>query len=237
MLISIIIPCRNEEKRLGKTLDAVKEYLAAQPYDSEILVVDNGSTDGTRKLVLEYSKKMPALSLVEENSHGKGWAVKQGMLRAKGDYRLFTDADNSTDIAELGKMLAVAESGYDVVVSSRRIEGSKIIYPQPWHRRMLGTAFAYVVGIIVPTGVKDTQNGFKLFSKRAAEKIFPHQTIYYWAFDVEILALTKKFKFKMKEVPITWVNDDRSGMSLRGMIRMIFEVLLTRMHLMIGKYR
>lgn len=233
MYLSVIIPCYNEENRIGKTLEAIYAFLKEKSYTWEIIIVDNGSTDGTRNLVEEYAERIPSLRLIERRSHGKGWAVKQGMLEAKGEYRLFTDADNSTDITQLDKLLPWATHGADVVISSRKAEGAVITEKQPPLRVVLGKVFAFFVRMVVPIGdIKDTQNGFKLFSRQAAEKIFPHQTIFYWAFDVEVLALARIFGFKIKEVPIVWVNDDRSKMNLKGMVRMVLEVILTRLHLL-----
>jgi dolichyl-phosphate beta-glucosyltransferase len=236
MKLSIIIPCYNEERRIGTTLERMREYLSYQNYKWEIIVVDNGSSDGTRDVVRGFQDSMPNLRIVEENCYGKGWAVRQGMLAARGDYRLFTDADNSTDIAQVDDLLQEAYNGYDVVISSRRAEGAVIIHPQPWYRRILGDLFVLLVRLIVPLGIKDTQNGFKLFSREAAEGIFPHQNIFYWAFDVEILALADRLGYTTKEVPIVWVNDERSSMSIKGMVRMLFEVLLVRAHLMTRSY-
>jgi dolichyl-phosphate beta-glucosyltransferase len=234
MYLSVIIPAYNEEKRIAKTLEAIYCYLHEKPYEWEIIVVDNGSTDGTRQLVEEYSDKIKNLRLLERRSHGKGWAVKQGMLAATGEYRLFTDADNSTDISQLDKLLPWATHGADVIISSRKKEGAVIVEKQPFYRVWLGNLFPLIVKMFVPQvrDLKDTQNGFKLFSRQAAEKIFPHQTIFYWAFDVEILALAKIFGFGVKEVPIVWKNDDQSKMNLKGMLRAAFEVILTRLHLL-----
>lgn len=245
MYLSVIIPCYNEEERLGKTLDAIFEYLKKQSYTSEVIVVDNGSKDRTAAIVEEYKKANPTLSLITRKSHGKGWAVKQGMLAAQGDYCLFTDADNSTDISQVEKLLYYIQKkstsgtrdGYDVVISSRKIHGAVLAKPQPWHRVILGDIFAFIVRCIMPLGIKDTQNGFKLFTKRAAQKIFLHQTIYYWAFDIEILALAKIFGFRIKEVPIVWVNDDKSKMTFKGMVRTFFEVILLRLHLFTFDYK
>lgn len=232
MLISIIIPCYNEERRIGKTLEAIHSYLSSKDYQFEVLVVDNGSKDNTKKIIEEASKSMPEIRLISHKSYGKGWAVKQGMLQAKGDFRVFTDADNSTDISHLDKLLPFAKNeGFDIVISSRRIEGAVITHPQPWHRQILGNLFAALVRAIVPLGIKDTQNGFKLFTAKAADDIFTRQSIYFWAFDVEILALGKKRGYKIKEVPITWVNDDQSKMNLKGMVQMLIEVLNIRLML------
>jgi len=234
--LSVIIPCYNEEKRVQKTLDAVIAFLHSRPYQSEIVVVDNGSQDKTVQILKSYQGKFPHFKIVIENSHGKGWAVKQGMLVAEGHFRLFTDADNSTDIRQVEQLLTFAEAGYDVVVSSRKAPGAKIIHPQPRFRVILGNLFQGLVQLIVPLPVKDTQNGFKLFSAKATEKIFPHQDIYYWAFDVELIALAEKFGFRVKEVPITWVNDDQSKMNFKGMARMLFEVILIRLRLATRDY-
>lgn len=242
MYLSVIIPAYNEEKRITTTLEAIYSYLREKPYEWEMIVVDNGSTDGTRQLVEEYADRIKNLRLVERRSHGKGWAVKQGMLEAEGEYRLFTDADNSTDITQLDKLLPWATHGADVIISSRKKHGAVIVEKQSFYRRWLGNLFPLLVRLFVPQlrDIKDTQNGFKLFSRQAAEKIFPHQTIFYWAFDVEILALAKIFGFKIKEVPIVWINDDKSKMNLNGMLRAAFEVILTRLHLLtfdLGKLR
>ena len=225
MLISIIIPCYNEEKRIGKTLQAVNHFLTKQTYSYEVIVVDNGSDDRTEEIVKEFQKEMPNIRLLRKEKYGKGWAVKEGMLAAEGDYRLFTDADNSTDISQTNDLLEQAKQGYDVVVGSRQIKGAKILHPQSATRSFLGKIFRAVVKMLVPLPVKDTQNGFKLFSKEAAEKIFPKQRSLYWAFDVEILALASKMGFKIKESPILWKNDKQSKMNLKGMTLMLFELL------------
>jgi dolichyl-phosphate beta-glucosyltransferase len=236
MYLSVIIPCYNEEKRIGMTLDAIDRYLSKQSYDWEVIVVDNGSTDGTIAMVETYRSRLRSLTIIEENCYGKGWAVRQGMLAARGKYRLFTDADNSTDIHQVAALLVHATRGYDLVVSSRRVEGARIIHPQPLHRRFLGDTFSWLVRSIVPLGIKDTQNGFKLFSDRAAEHIFAHQTIFYWAFDVEVLALAKKFGYQVMEAPIVWVNDERSKVNIKGMLRMLYEVLTVRINLSTNDY-
>jgi dolichyl-phosphate beta-glucosyltransferase len=233
MHLSIVIPCYNEEKRIGKTLERIREYLLTQNYSYEVIVIDNGSKDATSAIVNEYKKTFPSLEIISRKSHGKGWAVKQGMLAAKGDFKLFTDADNSTDVAQVEKLLSYAERGYDVVISSRKIEGAVLTQPQPFYRIWLGNIFAFFVKVVVPIGdIKDTQNGFKLFTCQASEKIFTHLTSYYWAFDVEVLALAKLFGYKIKEVPIIWVNDERTKMNFKGMARMILEVILVRLHLL-----
>lgn len=235
--LSVIIPAYNEERRIGKTLRSISQYLQAQSFDYEILAVDDGSKDGTALLVKQLANSIKNLRLLaNKENHGKGWAVKQGMLAATGDIRLFMDADNSTKIDEFSKMIPYFERGFDLVIGSRRIGGSVIAARQPWIRDFLGGVFRLIVHTLVPLGVADSQCGFKAVTSRASREIFPKQRIYRWAFDVEILALAEKNNFKIKEVPITWINDAESHVKLSGMVKMLFEVLQIRINLWTGQY-
>lgn len=237
MHLSIIIPAYNEEKRLGETLESVDAYLSGQHYDYEILVVNDGSKDKTAEVVRELEPKIKGLKLVDNRvNHGKGWVVRQGMLEAKGDYRLFMDADNSTTVDQVGGFFKYFSEGYDIVIGSRRIKGANIKVRQNLLRDFLGGVFRFIVHAIVPLGVTDSQAGFKIFSRKAAEAIFPKQTIFRWAFDVEVLSIAKNFGFKVKEAPITWVNDGQSHVKLSGMVKMLFEVLDVRLKLWGGRY-
>ncbi len=235
--LSVIIPSYNEERRVGKTLLSIAEFLRKQPYQSEISVVSDGSKDGTSSVVKNLQSQIQNLKLIDnQENHGKGWVTKQGMLEASGDIRLFMDADNSTKIDEVSKFLPYFGQGFDVVIGSRRIAGSNIAEKQRWIRDFLGWCFRAIVHTLVPLAVKDTQCGFKAFSKKAAEQIFPKQRIFRWAFDVEILALARKQKFKIKELPITWVNDAESHVKFSGMVRMLLEVMQIRWNLWTRKY-
>lgn len=235
--LSVVIPAYNEEERIEKTLLAVSEFLKKQSFDYEILVVNDGSKDKTAEVVLKLAGSIPKLDLINnQQNHGKGWVTKQGILQAKGDVRLFMDADNSTTVDEIVKMLPFFDQGYDIVVGSRRIAGSNIAVKQSSIRDFLGGVFRFIVHTLVPVGVTDTQCGFKAFSAQAAEAIFPEQTIFRWAFDVEILAIARKQNRKIKEVPVTWVNDGASHVKLGGMISMLLEVIEVRLNLWGGKY-
>ena len=236
--ISIIIPAYNEEERIEKTLLAVSEFLQKQPYASEILVVNDGSHDKTAQVVKNLTSKISNLKLVDnKENHGKGWVTKQGMLEATGDVRLFMDADNSTKVDEIAKFLPFFDSGFDVVVGSRRIEGANIAVHQGAFRDFLGGVFRFIVHTLVPVGVTDSQCGFKAFSAKSATAIFPKQTIFRWAFDVEILSLARKNNFKIKEVPITWVNDSESHVKFSGMVQMLIEVVEVRLNIWTGRYK
>jgi len=232
MRLSVIIPAYNEEKRIAKTLLAVEDYLKSQPYDYEILVVSDGSKDKTTEVVRGLEKEISNLKLIDnKENNGKGFVVKQGMLAAEGDIRLFMDADNSTAIDQVANLLPYFSQGFDVVIGSRRIKGAVIAIKQPWVRDFLGGIFRLLVRLIVPLGVKDSQAGFKAFSRKAAQVVFPKQTIFRWAFDVEILAIAKGVGFKIKEAPIVWKNDTQSHVKFGGMVKMFFEVLQIRKNL------
>lgn len=238
MKLSVIIPAYNESKRIVNTLNDIDAYLKKQSYSYEILVVSDGSTDNTAEVVNNLVTKISGLKFIDNHDNrGKGGVVKQGMLEASGDVRLFMDADNSTKISEIEKFLPYFEQGFDIVIGSRRIKGSQIAVHQPIIRDLLGGIFRLIVHTIVPLHVTDSQCGFKAFSSKASEAIFPKQTIMRWAFDVEILALARKMKFKIQEAPILWQNDEASNVKLSGMIRMLFEVLQVRLNLIFGVYK
>lgn len=235
--LSVILPAYNEEKRIGKTLEEVAKFLSSQLFEYEIIVVNDGSKDGTANVVTSRVADIKNLKLIDnKENHGKGWVVKQGMLAATGDIRLFMDADNSTTVSQVMAMLPYFEQGYDVVVGSRRMQGAVIAVHQAWLRDFLGFIFRLIVRVLVPVGVADSQCGFKAFSAGAAVVIFPKQVISRWSFDAEILAISRKMKFKIKEVPVTWVNDSESHMNFLGMAESLWELIRIRLNLWFGKY-
>jgi len=238
MKLSIIIPAYNEEKRIVKTLQEIESYLSKQNYDYEILVVDNGSKDKTREIVSNLVGKITGLRLVKRNSGGKGKAVAVGMLEAKGDFRIFTDADNSTSIDQIEKMWQEFENGYDVVIGSRDIKGAVLNPPQPWIRQIiLGEGFKLYRKIIIGLwGIEDTQCGFKGFTKKSAEEIFPKSKIDHFSFDPEILILAKKAGYKIKEIPIVWKNDLDSKVKPNSIIKMALDLIKIKWNLITKKY-
>jgi len=234
MHLSVIIPAYNEEKRLSKTLEEINGYLVKQNYDYEILVVDNGSTDNTAEIVRNLENKIKGLKLIEGSAgRGKGFAVKKGMLTAAGDFRIFTDADNSTSIDQVEKMWPEFKAGFDVVIGSRDIKGAILDPPQPWIRQIiLGEGFKLYRKIIIGLwGIEDTQCGFKGFTKKAAEDIFPKSRISHFAFDPEILILAKKMGYKVKEIPVYWKNDLASKVKFQSIIKMAIDLIKIRINL------
>ena len=237
--LSVIIPAYNEEKRLPITIREIQEYLSSQSYDSEILVVSDGSTDKTvevaEKMASEEIDNLRVIGFKE--NYGKGYGVKAGMLEAKGQYRLFTDADNSTSVDQVGKMLPWFEKGYDIVVGSRDIKGAVLDPPQPFIRRFVGGVFRFLTHIICGTwNILDSQCGFKCLSKEAAENIFPKCVINKFAFDPEILVLARKMNYKVKEVPVHWKNDLNSKVKLKNTFNMFRDILRIRWNMIKGIY-
>jgi dolichyl-phosphate beta-glucosyltransferase len=224
--LSVIIPAFNEEHIIRSTLENVIEYLTEQKFDYEVIVVNDGSSDSTANISLSSKVK---LKNIEENT-GKGWAVKKGMLSAKGRYRLFMDADNSTSIEHFELMKPILESGSEIIIGSRRVKGAKIAVHQSWLRENLGRVFNLVVRIVNGLPYRDTQAGFKLFSNKAAEKIFKLQTLSGWAFDIELLLIANKLGYEIQQIPIIWKNESISHVRFSGMIKMLIDVLRIRIN-------
>ncbi|MCL5733885.1 MAG: glycosyltransferase family 2 protein [Patescibacteria group bacterium] len=236
--LSIIIPAYNEADRITPTLFDIDQALKNANYDYEILVVNDGSKDNTAGLIKDLSGKIKNLKLVDnEKNKGKGGVVRQGMLAANGEVRLFMDADNSTSVSHFEKMLPYFKEGYDVVIGSRAIKGSQLDPPQPFIRRLLGKMGNIFIQIMVLPGIKDTQCGFKAFTEKAAVKIFSVSKINGWGFDVEVLALAHYFGYKIKEIPVHWKNDIHSRVKGSAYLQVLKETIKIRISLFSGNYK
>ena len=239
MHLSIIIPAYNEEKRLPKTLAEIDKYLKKQNYNYEIIVVSDGSKDKTVEVVENLKPQIANLRLIDKKeNYGKGYGVRLGMLEAKGEYRLFSDADNSTSIDQVEKMWPEFKKGYDVVIGSRDIKGAILDPPQPFLRKMiLGKGFRILTQIICGTWeILDTQCGFKGFTQKAARDIFSECKINRFAFDPEVLVVAKKLGYRIKEIPVCWKNDLESKVKFKSIIKMFFELLRIRLNLIKRRY-
>jgi dolichyl-phosphate beta-glucosyltransferase len=236
--LSVVIPAYNEEKRIVTTLLDIDRYLSQQKYSYEIIVVNDGSKDNTGPVVLKTQELVKNLRLIDnKENHGKGWVTKQGMMEAKGEYRLFTDADNSTKIDHLDLFWPEAQNN-DIVIGSIEIKGAKINETAQWYRRWLGHLAKYIIRFVAGLWeIKDTQRGFKLFSQKSAEAIFPKQTLMRWGFDFEILALAKKMGFKIKEVAVDWYNPGESKVKLSSYIKTFIELLKIKYNFITNKYK
>jgi len=239
IFLSVIIPAYNEERRLPVTLLAVDKYLSEQTYPYEILVVNDGSKDNTVKIVKNFEKMINNLSCIGYGENrGKGYAVRFGMLKAQGKYRLFTDADNSTTVDQIERLIPYLKpkGDFDVAIGSRAVKGHKILIHQPFYREMIGKTGNKLIQTIAVPGIHDTQCGFKCFTRKSAERIFSKQIIERWGFDFESLAIARLLGYKIKEVPIVWVNDHESKLSKKAMFAMFRELLRVRMNLWRKKY-
>jgi dolichyl-phosphate beta-glucosyltransferase len=236
--LSVIIPAYKEVGRIGNTLKKIDEYLVKQKYGSEIIVVVDGSPDKTAEVVRQLLPEIKNLRLIDnKKNRGKGYVVRQGVLEAKGEIRVFMDADNSTDINHIEIMWPEFDKGREVVIGSRDIKGADIAVPQPWWRIMLGNVFNLIVQIISGLwGIWDTQCGFKAFTAKAVQDIFPKCQIDRFAFDVEILVLAKKMGYEIKEVPVRWINDTTSTVGFKSMVKMLIDVIHIRKNLLLKKY-
>ena len=221
--LSIIIPTYNETERIKQSLDAACEYLNDKHYEYEIIVVDDGSTDDTVKIAREFGGNVTVLP--QAKNLGKGAAVRRGMLAAKGDIRIFTDADFSTPIYEIEKLIEKLEAGADICIGSRALDPSMIKEHQPFYREFMGKTFNKFVQLMFFKGISDTQCGFKGFTKEAAEKIFPQAKINGFSFDVELLYLASKEGLKVEQVSVEWYNDARSKVNpVKDSMMMLIEL-------------
>lgn len=238
--LSVVIPAYNEENRIKGTLEAVYNYFSRQNYSWEVIVVSDGSKDRTVEIVSEFISNKPEMSLVANTkNNGKGYVVRQGMLQAQGDFRLFTDADNSTSIEHIEKFLPyVTEKEYDIVIGSIEVPGAEIKENAQWYRRVLGKYSKYLIRVVAGLwSIHDTQRGFKLFSAASARNIFSRTKINRFGFDIEALALAKKMGYKIKELPVVWNNQGDSKVSLKSYFGVLRDLFKIRWYVLTNNYK
>ena len=238
MTYSFIIPAYNESSRIRPTLDELLRYSHDRGWDVEILVVDDGSRDDTAQIVREYGKAHPQILLVENpGNRGKGFSVRNGMLHARGDICLFTDADLSSPISEAPKLFDAISAGADIAIGSRWLRPDLQTDRQPLYRQAFGRIFNVVLRVFLGLNFADTQCGFKAFRREAAQRIFPLQKIERWGFDPEILFLARRMNFMVKEVPVVWAHSEGTRLHpFRDGFRMFLEVLRIRWNSISGAY-
>jgi glycosyltransferase involved in cell wall biosynthesis len=238
--LSVIIPAYNEEKRISNTLLDIDHYLSKQDYSYEIIVVSDGSKDKTCQIVKKFTDLIKNLRLIDnKENHGKGWVVKQGMLEAQGEIRLFMDADNATTIDHFEKMIPLFEQGYQVVIGSRDKKdaaGAKQAVPQSFLKRQLGNMGNILIQLLAVSGIWDTQCGFKAFQAKAAQDIFSRSQIDRWGFDIEALALARKLGYRIGIIPVNWVNDPDSRVSWKGYLNTFRELFKIKWNFITHKY-
>jgi dolichyl-phosphate beta-glucosyltransferase len=237
--LSVVIPAFNEERRLPKAIEQIGSYLNARPLQAEMIVVDDGSSDATPKLIESYRGKYPGLRLISNGrNRGKGFSVRHGMLEARGQIALFTDADLSTPIEEADKLLAaLRENGYDAAIGSRALDRSLIEVHQSAFREQAGAFFNWLVRRIAGIEFFDTQCGFKAFRRERTRIIFEQQRIERFGFDPEILFLAKRHGLRVAEIPVRWSHDSGTKVNVvEDGIRMFVELLAIRWNSLRGFY-
>ena len=239
MRLSIIVPAHNEEKSLYQTIKSFDKYLSQQPYDYEIIIVNDGSTDKTEEIAKKLAVEINGLRLINNKINtGKGAAVRQGLLKAKGEYQLFIDADNSSSIDHLEKVWAYFKQGYDIVIGSRSSKDVKSacqVVSQPLWKRFLGTGGNYIIRVLAVKNIWDTQCGFKIFTKKTVEDIISKTTINRFAFDIEILALAQALNYKIAIIPINWINSFDSNVGIKGYFLTLKDVFKIKLKLIKNK--
>lgn len=236
--ISVVVPAYNEEKRLETTLPHLYKSLKRRFFDFEIIVVDDGSVDGTADVVSRFAAKHAGVRLIRyEKNRGKGFAVRTGVLAGQGNYVLFCDADLSTPMREVRKLLGALAEGCDIAIGSRAIRGSRILKYQPFYRVLLGKTFNKFVQLFALPGIFDTQCGFKCFRRQVARDIFSRCRIDGFSFDVEVLYVARKTGFRVREVGVLWRNDPRSTVHpIRHSLQMLKELFAIRLYGLLGRY-
>lgn len=227
MIITIVIPAYNEEKDIDVILENIEIYMAKKNIQHNIVVVDDGSADNTAKAVTNMIAKYPWIYFFQlGKNYGKGKAVREGMLKATGDYILFMDADGSTSIEEFEKVVPAMQQHKDVIIGTRKIKEAEIIEHQPFFREFLGKGFTALSNFITQAHVSDFTCGFKCFSKKAASDIFSKAVIDDWSFDAEILHIARKLGYEITEIPVRWKNDRATKVKLVRDVLNSFKGLL-----------
>lgn len=240
--LSVLIPAYKEGERIGHNLLEIDRYLKAKSFTYEIIVAVDGSPDNTAEVARNYALTIPNLRVIEnKENHGKGFVVRQLLLEGKGEVRAFLDADGSTSITHLDACLPPFAEGYDVVIGSRKIEGAFIQVHQPRHREIMGEGGNWLIRIVLGLwSYPDTQCGFKALSGKAADAVASRMVVDRFGFDFELIILAEKLGFKVKQVPVRWMNEEGSTVSLtgpNGFIQVLIDLFKTKGRLLMGKYK
>ncbi len=234
--LSIVIPAHNEENRLPDTLEQTFGFLSQQRFTSEVIIVENGSSDRTYDIACEFAAKYANLRVIRNDRRGKGLAIQRGVQEANGEYIFMCDADLSMPIEEIGKFLPPQLSNVDVAIASREAPGA-VRYDEPQYRHFTGRVFNTLIRWLVLPGLQDTQCGFKCIRADVAREIFPLQTLTGWAFDVELLYIARHRGYQVIEIPIDWYfNADSKISVLRDSLRMFLDLLVIQRNAWRGLY-
>lgn len=239
--LSVVIPAYKEKDRIGTNLLEIEKFLSAKEYDYEILVVVDGSPDNTAEVAKNYASQVTNLRVIaNKQNHGKGYVVRQGLMESKGEYIVFLDADGSTSITHVDKFLPQFDKGFDVVIGSRKIKGSYVQVHQPKYREIMGEGGNWLIRIVLGLWLyPDTQCGFKMLSRKAAQEVASRMVVDRFGFDFELIILAHKLGFKVKQMPVRWLNEEGSTVGLtgpNGFIQVLIDLFKTKWRLMSGAY-
>jgi len=236
VFLSIVIPAYNEETRLPDTLNKVSAFLGTQSYSSEVLIVDNNSTDKTEEIIKDYCSRYPNMQGLFEKEPGKGAAVRCGMLQAKGEFAFMCDADLSMPIEELINFLPPKLEGIDIAIASREAPGA-IRYHEPHFRHLGGRLMNWLIQLFILPGLNDTQCGFKCFTTETAKDLFKHQTLPGWSFDIELMYIARKRGYKVLEIPVPWYYQQESKVNaVRDALQILMDIQTIRRNANQGVY-
>jgi len=242
LYLSVIIPAYKEKERIGSNLLEIEKFLSDKNFEYEIIIIVDGSPDNTAEVAENYAKQLKNSRVINnEVNHGKGYVVRQGMLESKGKYVVFLDADGSTSITHVEKFLPELEAGFDVIVGSRKIDGAFIQIHQPKYREFMGEGGNWLIRIVLGLwSFPDTQCGFKMLAGKAAHELAQRMVIDRFGFDFELIILAKKFRFKIKQLPVRWLNEYDSTVTLtgpNGFIQALIDLFRVKARLITGKYK
>jgi glycosyltransferase involved in cell wall biosynthesis len=234
--LSIIIPAHNEEHRLPQTLQQVLSFVSQQTYSTEVLIVENGSSDRTLEIATEFASQHPEFRSICENGRGKGLAIRRGMLESTGEYRFMCDADLSMPVGEINRFLPPELVEFDIAIASREAAGA-VRYHEPLYRHLGGRAVNWMIRLLILPGLHDTQCGFKCFKGNIADDLFGRQTITGWSFDVELLFIARRRHYKIREVPIPWYfNPESKIKAFKAAFQLGLDILFVWINFVSGKY-
>jgi dolichyl-phosphate beta-glucosyltransferase len=233
--LSIVIPAHNEANRLPDTLEQLFAFLKKQTFTFEVLIIENGSSDSTLEIAQRFAEQHPELQILQ-SAKGKGAAVKHGMLAAKGEYRFMCDADLSMPVEEIAKFIPPTLNNFDIAIASREAKGA-VRYNEPTYRHLGGRVINFLIQLFILPGLNDTQCGFKCFSAKVVDDIFNLQTLNGWSFDIELLYIARRRKYRVREIPIDWVHHpDTKVSAIRDAIRMIQDIFRIHANARRGMY-
>jgi dolichyl-phosphate beta-glucosyltransferase len=239
--LSVVIPAYREKERIGQNLLEIEKFLSGKNYTYEIIVVVDGSPDNTAEVAKNYGNQVKNLRVINnKENHGKGYVVRQGLLETKGKYVTFLDADGSTSITHVDKFMPELEKGSDVIIGSRKIEGAFVQVHQPRYREIMGEGGNWLIRIVLGLwNFPDTQCGFKMLTGKAAHEVAQRMVVDRFGFDFEMIVLAEKLGFSIKQMPVRWLNEEGSTVSLtgpNGFIQVLIDLFKTKWRLLTGQY-